>query len=79
MNKDEEEDSESEENDDEESSEEKPDIEILETKWRDKEEPVSIFLIYFDFYSLCKIWICMEYLKNNMDIVHSKPSLTIIV
>lgn len=48
LNKDEEEDNEVDENDDEESTEEKSDIESLETKWRDKEEPVSI-LIYLDF------------------------------
>lgn len=41
LNKDEE-DNEVDENDDEESSEEKPDTEMLETKWREKEEPVSI-------------------------------------
>ncbi|XP_026333605.1 protein FAM50 homolog [Hyposmocoma kahamanoa] len=40
LNKDEEEDSDSDDNDGAQSSEEKPDIEMLEAKWRDKEEPV---------------------------------------
>lgn len=47
LNKDEEEDSDNDDNDGAQSSEEKeekPDTEMLEAKWRDKEEPVSLII-----------------------------------